>query len=224
MKTLFLSILLFSQLSFAKLIKVAVIDTGFNRKYNIKLCNDGHMNMGNGSSRLVFNDENGHGTNVSSLIEDEAKSANYCQIIIKYSLGENSIAEFIEALRYIQSLDVDVINYSGGGPGFVNEEYINIVKLLKQKKFIVVAAGNTNINLDKKCDFFPACYSKKLIIVGNGSKEHPQLSSNYGSIVNLWIDGNYKVGGGQVLSGTSQSTAIATGKLIKHLDELYNKK
>jgi hypothetical protein len=57
-----------------KPIVVAVIDTGKAVDPKLKYCKYGHKDI----TGTGLEDNNGHGTNVASLIAREAKGANYC--------------------------------------------------------------------------------------------------------------------------------------------------
>jgi hypothetical protein len=200
----------FNNLANAKL-KVAVIDTGLDLKYSFKanLCNSGHKDFtGEG-----FNDSNGHGTNIVGLIVDTAKTNNYCIILLKaYS---NKKAYITEALQYAYTLNVNIINLSGGGVEPLKEERNIVLKLLDKNITIVTAAGNEKMDLDEQCSYYPACYDKRIYVIGNYSSY-----SNYGTIVDAKYNGNLKTGFGKTLSGTSQSTAIFTGNLLKTINNI----
>src|SRR5690606_17888997 len=89
-RLLLLSLLLFAtNVTVAKPIIIAVIDTGISDKLKDGkfLCKMGHKDF----TGTGLNDVHGHGTHVSGLIHQHAaktadwnKSANYCQVILKY--------------------------------------------------------------------------------------------------------------------------------------------
>ena len=124
----------------------------------------------------------------------------------------------VAALRYAINIKVDFINISGGGSGFHEDERKLISSALHRGITIVVAAGNDKCQLGKgSCEYFPAMYDRRIIVVGNGRTEKDRApSSNWGSVVDFWIDGTEKKGEyGKPMSGTSQATAIQTGKLVR---------
>ena len=216
--------LFFILLSFkthAKLIKIAVIDTGFNvesvtRSTPVVLCNKGHKSF----TKDGLRDNNGHGTNIAHIIARTAKK-NYCLVIIKFfntGLDGNAFKSMIKALKYVNTLDVDIVNISAGGD-IANKRERHYINQLLNKKAVFVAAGNESTNLDKTCNFFPACYHKDLVVVGNAIKGKLHNTSNYGKIVDLYYNGVEVKAGGKTMTGTSQSTAIATGKFVKFLHE-----
>ena len=134
---------------------------------------------------------------------------DYCIVVIKIYSDKGSLDASINALTYVNSLDVKIVNMSYGGIGFSHAESVEIKKLLDKDVDLVVASGNFAMNFDISCNFYPACYDKRLTVVGNKN-----YKSNYGKIVDLIIDGNNKEALGISLSGSSQSTAIHTNKLI----------
>lgn len=211
-----------------KRIIVAVIDSGIdfdillNNPYS-SLCESGHVDF-TGSGIL---DSMGHGTNVSGLIHKEADGANYCQVIIKalYEKGNSNRTRFTinRALKHVASLKPDIINMSYGGIGKNLIEYNTIKELLDNGTIIVAAAGNNGKYLTENCyenkdycvNYYPALYDPRIIVVGN---EHKR--SNFGPNVSLIVNGVNKKGDyGESMSGTSQSTAIVTGRIIKRLNK-----
>jgi len=126
----------------------------------------------------------------------------------------------VEALKYAVDHNVDVINYSGGGPEPAAEE-LRVLKEAERKGILVVAAaGNEESNIDdKKKAYFPASYGLKNIITVTAHDEDLRIlpSSNYGrSSVDIFAPG-YRIksslqnGRTGYLTGTSQATAFVTG-------------
>lgn len=212
---LIFSILLFlTFITKADPIRVAIIDTGIKREYlaKYKLCKKGHKDF----TGTGLQDFHGHGTNVAGIINRYAEG-NYCLVILKYTNGTNNpniMSNFLKALAHAVINNYDIVSISSGGPkpDVTEKEIIQVG--LKKKMVFIVAAGNESTNLDKTCNYFPACYFKNVIVVGNGDGKNVFTRSNYGSIVDLWEDGRNVTAGGITMSGTSQSTAIVTGKFI----------
>lgn len=234
----------------AKTLTIAVIDTGIDSN-NPKLCKFGHKSfLPNSPNALV--DTNGHGTHIAGLIAKHAGDNNYCLVAIKYygdvNTGRQNLANMRSALRYAINIKADYINISGGGPEFDEQEFLLIREALKKKITIVVAAGNERSDLDASCNYFPACYDKRIVMVGNlqkgadfsnldndtkwaaikiglafklGTFETEKCpSSNYGLRVTKWEIGTDVVStlpGGKTgtMTGTSQATAIETGKMVR---------
>lgn len=216
-----------------KPVVVAVIDTGFgfhNKGLGAKLCKFGHKDFSSdqefqhtvnyGTKDPVPLDLHGHGTNVVGVIEEYARSThtNFCVVILKY-YGSNHMGHIdatIKAINYATDLKVDYINYSSGGREPSTVERIAVEKFLNNGGTMISAAGNESANLDVAGNvYYPAMYDSRIVMVGaldrNGNK---MFSSNYGSVVNRWEIGMSVVGYGISMSGTSQATATATGKIV----------
>ena len=206
-------ILLFSINTLATPLKVAVLDTGLDLRYSkfTNLCKSEHKDFtGEG-----FNDTIGHGSNVIGLITENAQSINYCIVLIKVYSKDLKKSHITEGLEYAYDIKANIINLSGGGFGIINREKDIVEKILNANITFITAAGNQRSNLDKTCNYYPACYDKRIYVIGNYS-----ISSNYGQIVDAVINGQNKTAFGINLSGTSQSAAIFTGKLIKTIAKI----
>ena len=229
---------LFSLASYSKChgkpVTIGVIDTGFGflgRGGDATLCPVGHKDFT--IEKKFFTeaktkdpvpmDMEGHGTNILGIIEDYAKAAhiNFCIVVLKYhpSLwvpGNENLESTVRAINYATALKLDFINYSSGGTSPADSEREAVEKYLNAGGTLVVAAGNEGVDLDDAHNtYYPAEYDKRIIVVGmlddNGVKSSV---SNYGSPVNRWEKGFHITGYGLTMSGTSQATATATGKLV----------
>jgi len=197
--------------------KIAVIDSGLKITKKIKpyLCEGFHKSFADNNP---FLDSYEHGTNVAGLISENIDPSKWCLVIIKY---EGSLDDFIKALEYSIEIKASMINMSVEGPHYSQEE-LNLLKKAMQLKMVVsVAAGNRRgdqYNLDKACIVYPACYiynldPKLFHVVGSYTGNF----SNYGrKTVRFWENGVNR--GYPVMSGTSQATAIHTGKWTKYID------
>ncbi len=226
----------------SKQVKVAVIDTGIDpdmlqRK---EFCNTGHKDFtGNG-----IQDDHGHGTHIAGIIDQYAKDAvlvsevkpqelrdmkvNFCMIVIKYYDSNGSdlmnVVHTIEALRWAIDQGVDIINYSGGGIEPSAQEKALIIEALDKGIKVVASAGNEHSDL-AKFPFYPAMYDPRIYIVGNGVSNKVKdraPTSNFGTPVNVWEKGENVLSTlprGQYgwMTGTSQSAAIKSGKLVREL-------
>jgi thermitase len=136
------------------------------------------------------------------------------------SSGEENFKNSVRAMRYAVENGARIINYSGGGSSFNQEEYEVLKKAEQAGVLLVAAAGNEHSNTDgDQSAFYPACYPLKNIISVASTDIRNNLipSSNWGkNTVHVGAPGkgilsilpNYKVG---LLTGTSQATAFVTG-------------
>lgn len=215
-----------------KTITIAVIDSGFHYRglgTDAKLCKYGHKDftIDRQFSTLPTVDKvpldlNAHGTNIVGLIEKELKDLKtpYCFVIIKYysdqQTGHQNLVASTKAIQYATNIKAKYLNYSGGGPEFDEYENIAVTNYILSGGKFVAAAGNERQNIDLPENYYyPAKYNKKIVIVGNRANfvEKPN-QSNFGTSVTRWENGMNQVGYEIEMSGTSQATAVATGKLI----------
>ena len=170
-----------------------------------------------------------------------ATKPNYCQVIIKFYDSNmpkdmTTTATMIKAIRWAIDINVDVINISAGGE-LPNSEESDLVRTALDKGIkIVAAAGNDGCELGTfslkkvglnfktvQCRYYPAMYDQRITVVGNLCSDMTRApSSNYGFYVNSWENGvdrtSYGVGSSlNISSGTSQATAIKTGKIVRSL-------
>lgn len=217
-----------------KEIVVAVVDTGIDREHPFLEKNifveSGKVDPSNfgvdfskdrkGKGMPI--DNHGHGTHVSGIIKSIFPEVKI--LALKYynpnASGVDNLNSTVEALRYAVDHNVDVINYSGGGPEAAAEE-LRVLKEAERKGILVVAAaGNEESNIDdNKKAYFPASYGLKNIITVTAHDEDLKIlnSSNYGrSRVDIFAPG-YRIksslqnGRTGYLTGTSQATAFVTG-------------
>lgn len=222
-------------------ITVAVIDTGYGPSrtketrdiYDATLCKFGHKDFTRGVSTVDFRtvdevpvDDHGHGTHVTGLIDTYARQghANFCLIIIKYynakSIETENLENTVKAIKYATYIHADFINYSSGGitEKAKSEKEIEAVKeYLDQGGKFVSAAGNERTDIDE-IPYYPAMDDDRVIVVGNGkSLEDHANTSNYGKRVNAWENGDDVKSYDTYMTGTSQATAIHTGKMIAEI-------
>jgi lantibiotic leader peptide-processing serine protease len=172
----------------------------------------------------------------------KSTEVNYCQIIIKYysegfSASDN-ISNTISSFRWAIDHGADIINYSGGGNAPSLKEFAVVEEALDRGITVVVAAGNDkrdiggyymsevvngkDIPYEIRSDirYYPAAYDPRIVVVGNNKSDGERSArSNYGKIVRNWElgddvlsycnDGKYCF-----FTGTSQATAIKTGKIV----------
>jgi major intracellular serine protease len=208
---------------------IAVIDSGIHAGKNTHLCKYGHKSFVSSifpsTRQNPLYDEHGHGTHVAGIIEKNAGKSNYCIVSVKFwspGTNENSTKAMIDSIQYAINIKVDAINISAGGLNSSEEEKAVIKSAIDKGITIFAAAGNEASNLDLKCNYFPACYDDRIISVGN---LRPDLTinsvSNFGNFVKRWEIGtdieSTVPTGLMTMSGTSQATAVISGKFIKNL-------
>lgn len=214
---------------------VAVIDTGYSniKPYpNINLCKTGHSDYVDKTVPIdtVPKDYHGHGTNVASIIDgylNDLDHNSYCLVILKY-YSENipasqTVINTISAFQKANAIGADYINYSGGGEVGDGDEGMAVKSNLDRGAIVVVSAMNHGKYLSKipvegedTVAVYPALYDDRLIVVGNLNPDDSiHKRSNYGPNVKVWEKGTDISAGGITLSGTSQATAVHTGKIIR---------
>jgi len=216
--------LLLTSLAQAQTLKVAVIDTGLSLndpRFAGHICSTEHKDF-TGTS---LDDVNSHGTHVSGLIVKNAGDGDYCLQIYKYytdsQSGAVNLKHEVEAIREAINNKANIVNMSGGGPEF-NEEEALLIKYHPEIIF-VVAAGNDGKDLDISGNsFYPASlfYGNIEVVMALDREGNRIRSSNYGKkIENKELGENVysylpngKMG---YMTGTSQATATFTGKLIR---------
>ena len=219
-----LALFLASQVQ-AQMLRIGVVDSGLNlsdSRLNKHLCPSGHIDFtGEGIA-----DTDGHGTAMVGLIESNARDGDYCLVIYKYysrsAPATISLAREIEALEQATSDGVKIVNLSSSGAGFNEREYLAIRD--NPSTIFVVAAGNEGLNLDVSGnEVYPASYFlKNEIVVKDVDSNNVKVSySNYSKNIKASEVGEnvlvYTPGGLETMSGTSCSTAIHTGKMIRKM-------
>jgi subtilisin family serine protease len=217
-----------------KEVVVAVIDTGIDLNHPF-LKKNVHVSHGKRSGQnfgVDFSksrkdkfrpfDTHGHGTHVAGIIKSVFPKVKI--LSLKYynpkASGRENLESTIAALRYAVSQNVDVINYSGGGPEPALEE-LKVLKEAEKKGILVVAAaGNEESNIDIRTNaYYPASYKLKNIITVTAHDQNLKIlnSSNWGkksvdiSAPGYRIRSSLPNGRSGYLTGTSQATAFVSG-------------
>ena len=210
---------------------VAIIDTGLSASFSTrkaKLCATGHRNFTSVTeTRNIWNtidpvpiDNHGHGTNIAGLIQTYAgESNNYCLLILKYYDSANSKDDTedstIKAIDYATKIGAKYINYSSGGVSSSREERRAVKEFLDSGGKFIAAAGNEKSDLALN-PYYPAMIDDRVIVVGSIEPDGKIANySNWGIRVNRWELGSKRTGFGVTQSGTSQATAVATGKIVR---------
>jgi len=137
--------------------------------------------------------------------------------------GPVNLANTIKALHYAIDNGAKIINYSGGGPEYSEEEFQAMRKAEQRGVLIVAAAGNDHHNTDvEDYRYYPAAYQLKglrnIITVASIDSDNQILSSsNWGlKSVDVAAPGEgilSTIPGGKYgkMTGTSQATAFVSG-------------
>jgi len=215
---LFFLLIATTQLKAEDRIKIAVIDSGisFSQATADYACKDGHKSFVDGSIYA----QNNHGQNIISIISKAVNPKTHCirsyKVYYDKISGEDSLAGTVKSLKHIaKDYSVRFLNISMGGAEPDYTEKLLIKRLLIRGVQIAVAAGNKKTNLDRKCNYYPACYKQELDYYNFYVVKSKLDSSNYGKIVTDTYRG-YKIGT-PVLSGTSQATAQKMVFLLKSM-------
>jgi subtilisin family serine protease len=216
-----------------KEIVVAVIDTGIQNDHaflagNIHVLNGQKSNNNYGmdfSGEKITNtpaDQHGHGTHVAGIVKSIFPDVKL--LPLKYynpkASGQANLEATIKALKYAVDNNVDIINYSGGGPEASVDE-LRILKEAEKKGILVIAAaGNERSNIDdKRHAYYPASYGLSNIITVGAHDDNLNIipSSNYGkNSVDIAAPGHrirsaIPHNGAGYMTGTSQATAFVSG-------------
>jgi thermitase len=226
----------------SKNVVVAVIDTGIDAQHP-DLAPNLWQDAKSKSSSTTYGwdfvsekanprDDHGHGTHVAGIIGAVANlqsgTAGVAQKVslmaVKYYSDKNSgainLRNTIRALDYAIDHGAQIINYSGGGPEFSEEEYLAIKRAESRGILVVAAAGNERQNTDQRDHYYyPAAYGlKNIISVASTDMDNNLLpSSNWGKTkVDVAAPGENiysTLPGGKhgYMTGTSQATGLVTG-------------
>lgn len=171
---------------------------------------------------LAPTDAHGHGTHVAGIVKSIFPDVKI--LALKYynpkASGQANLDATVKALQYAVDHNVDVINYSGGGPEASVEE-LRVLKQAEKKGILVIAAaGNERSNIDEKRNaYYPASYGLSNIITVGAHDDELNIisSSNYGkNTVDIAAPGHrirsaIPGNGAGYMTGTSQATAFVTG-------------
>lgn len=206
-----------------KIMKVAVLDTGFGfdaelNKKAFKICDTGSYDFTT-NLPIVGDDNIGHGTTVTSLINEHADTKNMCFIIYKVlGSGRKDVNNIDKALVAAYRERVDVINISI--EIYMHSDRTNrILKNLTNRGTKVFAAsGNSGKDLGSKCNIYPACYrnlNQNFVPVGALDEDFDVAKySNYGAFITVYKYGRTVQGA----RGTSFASPRAAGDYIKSLN------
>lgn len=212
-------------------VKLQVCDNGTS-KFNFVTTD----NVPNGD----VTDLHGHGTHIAGLIARYAGLAPVCIMPMRYYDAKgndmNNLTRTLLAFKKAIEMNADIINYSGGGIAPSADECATLKEALDKGIVVVAAAGNERSNIEVH-KYWPAmCDSRIIAVTARDNFGNRLPTSNWsdtpvfkkgdktnGTTIKLKIeDGNDQLSilpNGQYgyMTGTSQATAIMTGKLANHL-------
>jgi Subtilase family len=190
-------------------LRVAIIDSGINtRLIQAPLCHP------------IQSSDDRHGTSVVDLIIKNAGNSDYCIEPYKVLAPKFDSKLYIWTLMYLVKHPPDILNLSLQGYIFSSIETELIKKLLDKGVIILAAAGNYSKSVSQiKCEVYPACDDPRIIVVGTYDN-----SSGHGDRVSIKTHENKDCIGNYCMSGTSQATAIETGRFIHFLHVMGNDK
>jgi hypothetical protein len=207
---------------------VLILDTGLDLNdpyFKPFLCRSGHADLtGKG-----LQDRHGHGTNIAGLILRGIDPKRVCIKVVKYFNKNDTVEEREQVVSKIMDrlseLDYYMLNFSGNGTQPLPSEERNLKIALKRGAYVVVAAGNESLDLNKNCNSYPACYTSLSKFEGFQVVTDKDLQA-----ANKGGPAKYnEIGRGQCykdicLNGTSQATAVHTNRLLKSFGYGYNRR
>jgi len=182
------------------------------------------------SNNGILTDNHGHGTHIAGLIGAKlgngkgisGVSPEISMMILKYYdpkvAGTDNLKNTIASIQYAVKMGAHIINYSGGGTEFSQEEKDAIMEAEKKGILFVAAAGNERSNSDQ-FKYYPADYGLSNIVSVTATDPNTEVlsSSNYGTeTVDIAAPGqNIQscLPGSTYgyMTGTSQATAFVSG-------------
>lgn len=185
------------------------------------------------SKNSNLQDNHGHGTHIGGIVGAVAGNKKgvagiapeVSLMVLKYYdpkvPNTDNLKNTIEAIKYAIKMKANIINYSGGGTEFSQEEFEAVQAAKKEGILFVAAAGNEKSNSDKH-KYYPADYGLSNIISVTAVDPSKSVlsSSNYGeSTVDIAAPGQNILStlpGNTYgyMTGTSQATAFVTGGAV----------
>lgn len=182
------------------------------------------------SNNKDLTDNHGHGTHIAGIIGAEGGNGKGISgispvvslMVLKYfdpkvPSGDN-LKNTIAAIKYAVKMGAKIINYSGGGLEYSQEEHDAVAEAERKGILFVAAAGNERSNSDQH-HYYPADYKLKNIISVTAIDPGTEVlsSSNFGTeTVDIAAPGQNilsSLPGNSYgyMTGTSQATAFVSG-------------
>lgn len=178
-------------------------------------------------------DNHGHGTHIAGIIGAVAGNEKGISgiapdvsiMVIKYYdpkvPNTDNLKNTINSINYAIKMGAQIINYSGGGTDYSQDEYEAVKKAEQKGILFVAAAGNERSNSDQ-FHYYPADYKLSNIISVTALDPSKEIlpSSNFGietvdiaapgqNIISTLPGNSYGF-----MTGTSQATAFVSGAAV----------
>ena len=191
---------------------IAVIDTGVNLKSSRILKGYNAIN----NSNIAF-DDNGHGTNISSIILKVSPKAYILPIKVIGKSGEQNPKTLAKAIEWATDNGANVINISLGMPNENIDVEREISNAIKKNIIVVSSAGNSSNDMLS----FPAKMNSVISVVARDINNVDVGFSNRAIKKSFSAPGvHIKTVDNRFVSGTSYAAAFVTGvvSIIKSID------
>jgi thermitase len=182
------------------------------------------------SNNGILTDNHGHGTHIAGIIGAKAGnnkgisgiSPEISLMILKYYdpkvAGTDNLKNTIASIHYAVKMGAHIINYSGGGTEYSQDEKDAIMEAERKGILFVAAAGNERSNSDQ-FKYYPADYGLSNVVSVTAIDPSTEVlsSSNYGTeTVDIAAPGQNILSclpgnAYGYMTGTSQATAFVTG-------------
>jgi thermitase len=185
------------------------------------------------SNNNELTDNHGHGTHIAGIIGAQAGnkkgisgiSPDVSLMIIKYYdpkvTNTDNLKNTINSINYAIKMGAQIINYSGGGTDYSQDEFEAVKKAEKNGILFVAAAGNERSNSDQ-FHYYPADYkltniisvtaldpSKEVLATSNFGVETVDIAAPGQNIISALPGNAYGF-----MTGTSQATAFVSGAAV----------
>ena len=196
-------------------LKIAIIDTGIDLS-NTDLNVAGGVSFIDGAD---YNDDNGHGTALASIIGSQANGegligiapdAELYAVKVLDNTGTGYYSDVIKGLEWCVENRIDIVLMSFGSDQYSGILHESVQTAYFQDTLMIGAAGNTSTTVD-----YPAAYPEVMAVDAvDASDEAMNLKSN-ADIVDLYAIGSdistYSLSGQTTQSGSSFSAAHVAG-------------
>ena len=201
------------------IIPVAVIDTGLDlehKRFRNRIW-DKAKPMDFITNRELSGDYEAHGTHVTGILFFYPKLSNPIRVlpIANYNY-KNEWKSHFKSIKYAVNSGVKIINYSGGGEEYNEDEEKLIREADKKNILFITSAGNENSNLKTKKHYPASLNLSNIISVGNiNNQKKLSRYTNYGNLVSVYAEGENILSSFPgnikgIMGGTSQSAPFVT--------------